>query len=69
MKLKFFFRENSKEDIKEILENKNVIYFYHDKEQKIFLIEWFLKAKDLIKFRERIDNNPKIIAIKGDIQS
>ena len=68
--LNFTLEINANNDIKEILDNDNVIYFYFDKERKIFSYRLVFENKEkLILFRNKLENIPSVLSIKADIQS
>ena len=68
--LNYTLEINANEDIKEIINKKNVIYFYFDKERKIFSYRLVFDSKEeLVKFRNDVDKNIGVISIKADIQS
>jgi len=68
--LNFTLEINSKEEIKEIINNKNVIYFYFDKERGIFSYRLvFDNKEELVKFKNEISKKDSIASIKADIQS
>ena len=68
--MNFTLEVNANNDIKEILDNDNVIYFYFDKERKIFSYRLVFENKDkLISFRNKLENNSSVVSVKADIQS
>ena len=68
--MNFTLEVNANNDIKEILDNDNVIYFYFDKERKIFSYRLVFENKDkLISFRNKLEKNSSVVSVKADIQS
>ena len=54
--MNFTLEVNANNDIKEILDNDNIIYFYFDKERKIFSYRLVFENKDkLISFRNKLE--------------
>ena len=48
--MNFTLEVNANNDIKEILDNDNIIYFYFDKERKIFSYRLVFENKDKLIF-------------------
>ena len=54
--MNFTLEVNANNDIKEILDNDNIIYFYFDKERKIFSYRLVFENKDkLISFKNKLE--------------
>lgn len=68
--LNYTMEINSKEEIENILDNSNMIYFYFDKDRKIFSYRLVFQSKlELTNFRKQIENNKNITSIRADIQA
>ena len=68
--MNFTLEVNANNDIKEILDNDNIIYFYFDKERKIFSYRLVFENKDkLISFKNKLDKDSSVVSVKADIQS
>lgn len=68
--MNFTLEVNANNDIKEILDNDNIIYFYFDKERKIFSYRLVFENKDkLISFKNKLEKDSSVVSVKADIQS
>ena len=68
--LNYTLEINSKEKLESLLNEQQVINFFHDEENKIFNYRLIFKSKDdLIKFEKNIKNNKDLINTRADIQS
>jgi len=68
--LNYTLEVNAKNDVSELVDNKNIIYFYFDKERKIYSYRLVFENKDnLVAFRNKLEKNPDIVSLKADIQS
>ena len=68
--LNYTMEINSKEEIENISDNSNMIYFYFDKDRKIFSYRLVFQSKlELTNFRKQIENNKNITSIRADIQA
>lgn len=61
---------NTSEEVEDILKNKNVIYFYFDKDKKIYSYRLAFKTqKDLLSFQNLIKKEERVLSIRADMQS
>ena len=68
--LNYTLEVNAKNDVQELVDNKNIIYFYFDKERKIYSYRLVFENKDnLIALRNKLEKNSDIVSLKADIQS
>ena len=68
--LNYTLEVNAKNDVSELVDNKNIIYFYFDKERKIYSYRLVFENKDnLVALRNKLEKNSDIVSLKADIQS
>ena len=68
--LNYTLEVNAKSDVPELVNNKNIIYFYFDKERKIYSYRLVFDNKDnLVALRNKLEKNSDIVSLKADIQS
>ena len=68
--LNYTLEINSKEKLENLINDHQVINFFHDEENKIFNYRLVFNSKeDLIKFEKSIKNNKNLINSRADIQS
>ena len=68
--LNYTIEINSKTDIKEFLKKNTIVYFYYDKERKIYSYRLVFEDKEkLLEFKNQIIDNSDIISLRADMQS
>ena len=68
--LNYTIEINSKTDIKEFLKKNTIVYFYYDKERKIYSYRLVFEDKEkLLEFKNEIIDNSDIISLRADMQS
>tara|TARA_B110000263_G_C15242211_1_gene479921 strand:- start:493 stop:1143 length:651 start_codon:yes stop_codon:yes gene_type:complete len=61
---------NTSEEVDDILQNKNVIYFFFDKEKNIYSYRLVFKnQKELLNYQSLLKKEKRVLSIRADMQS